>query len=430
MGSQSDLYFNDYPVLSLRNSIDTWVFYESDKKIVKRNLSDRNSMIWGEPDIGDNIEKESEVSEEEENKEDEFEDAFLIEAEASTIIQRLELKGFSLEHSKRHFDDNLKEMIEYLGELIADEEYEYNHERVKLFDFLKTNQDFFKWQNALSEIISKKLPTVSCFSDKTAEYGDDIINFILSPPSIWLDDCFPFNLNIPSNDFDCYARIILSACPEDCLVVIDATDVIQSGYSDEFHHHEVLGGKNSNFHSIAIENFNDIKEIINSFEKIGAPDILPRILFANAITVFEAYLSDTIIYFITNFEALIRKFVESDEEFSSRRKKISLSEIFKVRDGLSEDVRSHIQQLTYHNLKKTKLLYKNLLGIELPSNTSKIESKVNIRHDIIHRNGRNLKGIIHNIKVKDVLELINEIEETVNEIDTEVTKLYPDIVDS
>ena len=399
MGSYSDISINGYSIFSQKNDIFRWVFSESEKKIVKRRL---------DPD-------------------DDLEDAYLIESKVSTIIKRLELNGSTLESAKLSFENELNEILEYLEESIANYESEYNDDKKALYDFFASNKDFFKWQEALKIVIEKKLSISNPFNLTHEDFGDDLLNFILRPAPIWVDNFFPLELNFPIRTFDDYARVILSVCPEDSLVVLDATNVVEAGYSNEFEHLEALGGENSKFHLVAKESFNDLRSIIESLELIKVPVVLPRILYANAITIFETYLSDTMIYFVTKFDPLIRRFVEQDEDFS--KEMIPVSDIFKVKDKLDGRVRNLIQQITYHNLKRVKTLYKNILGIDFPSMIERIEGKIFIRHDIVHRNGKNVKGRIHAIKMEDTTILISELEAILNELDIEVRKLYPEIIE-
>ena len=111
--------------------------------------------------------------------------------------------------------------------------------------------------------------------------------------------------------------------------------------------------------------------------------LLSKLLYANVITAFETYLSDTFVYTVISFPPLIRRVVESDPEFSKR--KLDVSDLFRRHDGIRNEVAEYLEGLIYHNLPKVRELYRSALCVNFPKDLSSIFKAIEIRHDIVHR---------------------------------------------
>jgi len=92
MGSIAELYFSDYPVNETKNYLDQWILKESDKRVFQRKISERNEIIWGSQEDGD-----------------ETETAYVFETSVLTIINRLEVQGYTIEVCKKNFELRVKE---------------------------------------------------------------------------------------------------------------------------------------------------------------------------------------------------------------------------------------------------------------------------------------------------------------------------------
>ncbi|HAT3921003.1 TPA: hypothetical protein I9Y23_004721, partial [Kluyvera ascorbata] len=87
-------------------------------------------------------------------------------------------------------------------------------------------------------------------------------------------------------------------------------------------------------------------------------------------------------------------------------------------DKLIED---DLQSLSFHHIPTVKQLYDNCLLIRFPEHLlSGIAQAVQIRHDIVHRNGRDVKGIHHEISIEHLLKLSVQMNDFLNFIDQQV----------
>lgn len=153
---------------------------------------------------------------------------------------------------------------------------------------------------------------------------------------------------------------------------------------------------------------------------------LNRMLYANIITAMESYLSDAFIKIVLSNEERFRKFVETTKEFQNQ--KISLSDIFVKMDGLEGEVTDYLAALSFHNLAKVGALYKASLNVEFSKDsTRRIHKAIAIRHDIVHRNGKNNNdGNYHKIGHDDIKSLAAEVNRFLREIDKQLRHYHKD----
>lgn len=133
-----------------------------------------------------------------------------------------------------------------------------------------------------------------------------------------------------------------------------------------------------------------------------------RLLYANVITVLESYLSDTFITNVVYNDAYLRKFVETFHDYN--KTKFNFSEIFSRYESVETTVLKSLLDVLYHNLMKVKGMYKDTLGISFPKDIDTLLKAVDIRHDIVHRNGKDKDGVIHEINRTTVEDLISEVK--------------------
>lgn len=407
MGSIAELYFSDYPVNETKNYLDQWIFKESDKRIFQRKLSERNEQIWGKHD--DNGKTET---------------AYVFEASVSTIINRLEVLGYTIESCKNNFEHRVKEEIIKLKDL-EDHDFDFVQKQREIYSKFGK---FEQWLDAFKIIVTEKIEGVYYFDEPKKVHDNELINYMLNPPAIWNEDLHPIGFEYPCLDFNVFARVFLEVCEPDSLVQLDATDLVLGGWYDGFEHLEDIIKPNTRFYSVAFESLEEIETIISNGTQYTNENLLAKLLYANVITAFEAYLSDTFIYTVVSFPPLIRRIVESDPEFS--RRKLEVADLFRRHDGIKNEVAEYLEGLIYHNLSKIKQLYKSVLCVEFPKDLSSIFRAINIRHDIVHRNGRTKEGEVHQLTLDAVSELILSIRGFIDNVDTQVKNVYPKMLES
>lgn len=152
-------------------------------------------------------------------------------------------------------------------------------------------------------------------------------------------------------------------------------------------------------------------------------EFLYRQLFAGTITSMEAFLSSTLIRAVLSSDENKRKFVEKYLPY--REEHISFSSIYQRMENMDATIQETLRGLMYHNLGKIKPIYKDVLDIDL-GDISDIMKAVQIRHDIVHRSGKDNEGNLHPISREDVIKLV----ETVSSLMSRVSSGLPLAADS
>lgn len=410
MGLNAPMFFQDYPVFNPGNFIFQWYFNENDKKIFQRKLSERNNSFWG---IEEN---------------DSIETAYVLETSVEIAIKRLELRNITLEVCEKDFRHSISKIRVFLERFDPNNGYE---EVRKLKLFFEKEHSFKDWLNAIKFIIENKIPTHSHWDRTYPDHGSDIVNYLVHS-TMFLDKFHFFELMIPCDEFDIYARIILECCNKESLVILDATEVVHDGSDEDrvFNYKAHIGKDSTKFFDSFQKSITEINDVINSITEQQLSGVIPKLLYANVITTLETYLSDVIIFYIINFKSLMRKFVETDNGFINSKKKFSINEIFNIQDTIEDDVANFIQQITFHNLDKTCGLYKNVLMIDFTEEVKSIRSAIAMRHDIVHRNGKDIKGTQHVIGVEEINNIISETTRIIKIIDKELREIHPDTYNS
>jgi hypothetical protein len=164
-----------------------------------------------------------------------------------------------------------------------------------------------------------------------------------------------------------------------------------------------------------------VRRLLN--EKINDEDQAAffALLYANAITLLEADLSDVFISLVMRHQPLLRKFVESDPIFKSQR--TSTSEVFQQMESIPRLVKDHLYVLPFHRLEKVQRIYSAVLGVGFPASMADILKAVQIRHDVVHRNGLTKDGAAIVLSRTKVESLVKQVEEFVGQVDKEVREL-------
>lgn len=166
-----------------------------------------------------------------------------------------------------------------------------------------------------------------------------------------------------------------------------------------------------------------VRETIDVLDKIEVLDevskkLLYRTLYANVISSMEAYLSDRLIQKVLSSEETKRRFVESFKIYEET--KFSLSEIFKKMEELDVRIKKTLRDIIYHNLPVIKNIYRSTLDIDL-GDISNLMKCISIRHDIVHRNGKDKDGNLRIINKDDVLNIATSVSEFILNIENQFT---------
>lgn len=165
------------------------------------------------------------------------------------------------------------------------------------------------------------------------------------------------------------------------------------------------------------ETHSDTKKAIEAVEKLSQEikENLYRLLYANIISKLETFLCGTIVNYVLSCETHKRRFVQNYEPLATQ--KFQMSAIYAKYESLDIIIRGALTSIVYHNIEHVRKLFKKVADIELP-NTKIVEEAITIRHDIIHRNGKDKEGNLHTITRKDVEMLSDHLLDFIYEVDS------------
>jgi hypothetical protein len=166
---------------------------------------------------------------------------------------------------------------------------------------------------------------------------------------------------------------------------------------------------NTEFHRTLLENIENIQALLYTGVDNKLQQQLLRLLYVNVVTALETFLSDAFINKVIRNQTLLQKFVETNPDFQG--KKLVLSQIFCRMKDLDKEVKSYLVDLVWHNLEKVKPMYKSTLGIDFPKDLRRLFKAIAIRHDIVHRNGKNKEGNEIQLSRADVEQLLADVRD-------------------
>ncbi|WGI73338.1 hypothetical protein QC756_13285 [Sinorhizobium meliloti] len=146
---------------------------------------------------------------------------------------------------------------------------------------------------------------------------------------------------------------------------------------------------------------------------------VPRMLLAQYFSAIEAYLSDRLIGLISSDDAALASLVKNNIEW--RDEKISVAELAANPNALKEWVKKRLLDLIYHNFTKIDMYYRNSLGSTIfPDTDSKttLMRFLPIRHDCVHRYGRDKDGNERNITDVELDELSGALQAVVRHVES------------
>lgn len=141
-------------------------------------------------------------------------------------------------------------------------------------------------------------------------------------------------------------------------------------------------------------------------------------LHGHVVASLEAYLAGTFIHNVTSSEKLIRKLVETDPHFSNT--KFTIKEIFEKKEQLKLTVADYLQNLIFHDLKKVKPMFKDVLGCDF-GDISWLFNAVIKRHHCVHRAGLDKDGNRIELSADSIRVLIDISKELVRKIEKTIS---------
>lgn len=173
------------------------------------------------------------------------------------------------------------------------------------------------------------------------------------------------------------------------------------------------------------ESHTETDELLVAIESLAenVREKLYMLLYANIISKMEAFLCDTIVKYVMADKKHKQKFVQTYKPFSEQ--KIPMSAIYSKYNSLDMLIKDALTAIVYHNIKLVSKIYMDNTGIDVQPDRE-IVAAIKTRHDIVHRNGKDIHGNPCNITKEMVEELSNHVKSYIENIERRINNIYID----
>lgn len=156
-----------------------------------------------------------------------------------------------------------------------------------------------------------------------------------------------------------------------------------------------------------------LDEALNAIQSLLALNIAEpeatvyrRLLFANVISALETFLSDTFINRVLADETLFQRYLDTEKAF--QEKKFPLKDALRIASDIKALATKELIEMVWHSIDKVKRLYADVIYVDL-GDISAVARAIAVRHDIVHRNGRQKDGTELVIAVSDINDIIGAV---------------------
>ena len=153
-----------------------------------------------------------------------------------------------------------------------------------------------------------------------------------------------------------------------------------------------------------------------------ASGIIHQMVHSSLITALEAYLADTMTFWVVHDKKVLRQFISHNKDF--KKLSLTLDQLFERLDTLDAEVKRYLQNQIWHRLDKIKPMIQAGLDIVIPD-IDELMKEIVIRHDIVHRAGRTRDGGEVSVSAEDVLRVREMVHEFSQAIEKELERQFP-----
>jgi hypothetical protein len=137
-----------------------------------------------------------------------------------------------------------------------------------------------------------------------------------------------------------------------------------------------------------------------------AASVHRRLLFANVIAALETFLSDTFINRVLADDILLQRYLDTEKAF--QEKKFPLKDALRVANDIQALATKELIEMVWHSINKVKRLYGEVILIDL-GDIAVVARAIAVRHDIVHRNGRQKDRTERTITAADINAIIEAV---------------------
>lgn len=150
--------------------------------------------------------------------------------------------------------------------------------------------------------------------------------------------------------------------------------------------------------------------------------LLHQMAHSSLIAALEAYLADTVSYWVEKDEHALRRFVSTNKDFQARS--LTVAELFERLENLTGEVKTYLADFVWHRLDKVKPMLASGLEIQVPE-IGDLMKEIKVRHNIVHRAGRDADGALVELSTADLSRVRDAIQQFSDGIEEELIRRFP-----
>lgn len=140
----------------------------------------------------------------------------------------------------------------------------------------------------------------------------------------------------------------------------------------------------------------ELESVRVSEMRTGNSSIYLKMRFSYAVTLMESCLSEMIKSVTMQYEAFRRNAINEINDLKNLKISAPILLDKNPKDILDNAIMGHLTHVLYHNMDKVSKVYTDIIGEKFPSefgdDNKIIRDLMALRHDIVHRNGKNTDG--------------------------------------
>lgn len=177
-----------------------------------------------------------------------------------------------------------------------------------------------------------------------------------------------------------------------------------------------------------VDALKDIEEVIKSKDAIFYVRTLSRMAFIQQFAALEAYLADTLTKQVLKCPETLGRALTGVKDL--KEIKLTLSEVVANPDIVKVTAAKVLRGILYHNFMKVDAIWQIALGFRLFPNEELKQRMLRyepIRHDCVHRNGRDKDGNERtDVDFDFVIQMAEDVHAMLNHIEDTLHPYYPD----
>lgn len=162
----------------------------------------------------------------------------------------------------------------------------------------------------------------------------------------------------------------------------------------------------------------NLKELVDTSVATIHEETFYKMVYGHAVTLMESFLADTVRSLIIKNDNYFLNAISNVD--CLKKEKFSLLEITKQKDGAKGFAITELSKVMYHNVSKVRNILSAIVGKKIIVDIATVSTITNLRHDIVHRDGKTTDGKLIKVDREIVMKAIDSIECFVNTVSAQL----------